>query len=79
MIRTKLSITNDETGEWEVLFYENEKICENLEVNIESSKIARQYSAYSLILDDINLLLKWAKELNNKISVFEKKQSNGSS
>jgi len=73
MRTAKFKIVNDNTGEWEVEFYENEQKCKSLEVDLTKSKVAKSYSGFAIINEDLKLLLRWAKQLKNNVDDFEKK------
>ena len=72
MRTTKVKIVNDNTAEWEVEFYENKQKCKALEIDLTKSKIAKRYSGFAMIHEDLSLLIKWAQQLRNNVDDFEK-------
>ena len=73
MRTTKLRIINDETGEREVCFYENGQICKSFEIDLTKNKIAKQYSGFFLLDEDLKLLLRWTNQFKNNVEDFERK------
>lgn len=68
---TKYRMLNPKTGEWTVDFYDNGRLCEAHEVDLQKSHIARHYASYGLILEDLELLLKWAGKYKESVNAFE--------
>jgi hypothetical protein len=73
MKKANLKIIDDNDGKWQVDFEEDGKHCKSFIVDLKKSRIAKQYSAYGLVGDDLDFILRQATFLKEEVALFEQK------